>query len=178
MEIRITLTLLLVLIRAQTISGQGAVNGVVRDDSGASVGGAKIILTEESKGLVRESESSRDGSFLFPSLIAGIYSVSVQKEGFSAEQMNALRMEVGELASINVVLHIGEIRTAIRISLHTEAELKAESSTIGSVVDSGQVQQLPLNGRNFLNLGLLTAGVVNVTPANNLFSSNVVPFSE
>lgn len=78
MEIRITLTLLLVLIRAQTISGQGAVNGMVRDDSGASVAGAKIILTEESKGLVRESESSRDGSFLFPSLIAGIYSVSVQ----------------------------------------------------------------------------------------------------
>lgn len=49
-EIRITLTLLLVLIRAQTISGQGAVNGVVRDDSGASVAGAKIILTEESIG--------------------------------------------------------------------------------------------------------------------------------
>lgn len=95
-----------------------------------------------------------------------------QKEGFSTEQMNALRMEVGELASINVVLHIGEIRTAIRISLPTEAELKAESSAIGSVVDSGQVQQLPLNGRNFLNLGLLTA---DVTPANNLFSSNVGP---
>lgn len=143
-EIRITLTLLLVLIRAQTISGQGAVNGVVRDDSGASVAGAKIILTEESKGLVRESESSRDGSFLFPSLIAGIYSVSVQKEGFSTEQMNALRTEVGELASINVVLHIGEIRTATRISLPTEAELKAESSAIGSVVDSGQCQTSPM----------------------------------
>lgn len=98
--------------------------------------------------------------------------MSVQKEGFSTEQMNALRMEVGELAPINVVLRIGEIRTAIRISLPTEAELKAESSAIGSVVDSGQVQQLPLNGRNFLNLGLLTA---DVTPANKLFSSNVGP---
>jgi hypothetical protein len=148
---------------------------VVRDDSGASVAGAKIILTEESKGLVRESESSRDGSFLFPSLIAGGYSVCVQKEGFSAEQMSDLRIEVGELASINVVLHIGEIRTAIRISVPTEAELKAESSAIGSVVDSGQVQQLPLNGRNFLDLGLLAAGIVNVSPANNLFSSNVGP---
>jgi len=57
---------------------------VIRDDSGASVAGAKIILTEESKGLVRESGSNRDGSFLFPSLIAGGYSVCVQKEGFTS----------------------------------------------------------------------------------------------
>lgn len=68
--------------------------------------------------------------------------------------MGDLRIEVGELASINVVLHIGEIRTAIRISLPTEAELKAESSAIGSVVDSSQVQQLPLNGPELSGFGV------------------------
>ena len=53
---------------------------MVRDDSGRSVADAKLILTERSKGLVRESESNSDGSFLFPSLIAGVYSVRVEKK--------------------------------------------------------------------------------------------------
>ncbi len=148
---------------------------MVRDESGAFVANAKLILTEESKGLVRESESSRDGSFLFPSLIAGVYSVRVEKEGFSTEQMNDLRIEVGGLASIDLTLHPGKIRTQIEVSLPTEADLTAESNAIGSVVDSGRVQQLPLNGRNFLDLALLAAGTVNVSPANNLFSNNVGP---
>jgi len=177
-EIRNALTLFLILwapVVAQTILGQGALSGMVRDDSGASVGAAKIILTEESKGLIRESESNRDGSFSFPSLIAGLYSVRVEKEGFNREQMNDLRIEVGGVASIDLSLHIGEIRTAVKVLLPTEAELNAESSTIGSVVDSNQVQQLPLNGRNFLDLGLLAAGTLNVNSANNLFSSNVGP---
>ena len=177
-EICITLGLLLALsttIRGQTILGQGALSGVVRDDSGSSVAAAKIILTEQSKGLVRESESDRDGSFLFPSLIAGLYSVRVEKEGFNAEQMNDVRIQVGESASVDLALHVGEIRTAVEVRAPTEAALNAESSTIGSVVDSRQVQQLPLNGRNFLDLGLLAPGAVNVSPANNLFSSNVGP---
>ena len=178
MATHITLALVVLLsapILAQTTFSRGALIGMVRDESGAVVADAKLILTEESKGLVRESESSRDGSFLFPSLIASVYSVRVEKEGFSTEQMNDLRIEVGGLASIDLTLHPGKIRTEIEISLPTEADLTAESNAIGSVVDSGRVQQLPLNGRNFLDLALLAAGTVNVGPANNLFSNNVGP---
>jgi Carboxypeptidase regulatory-like domain len=121
-EFRLTLALVLILsapIRAQTISGQGALSGTVRDDSGAFVADAKLILTEESKGLVREGESSHDGSFLFPSLIAGAYSLRAEKEGFSAEQMTGLRIGVSEVASIDLILHVGEIRTAIEVVLPT-----------------------------------------------------------
>ena len=178
MVVRFTLALVLVLsspICGQTTLSQGALSGMVRDDSGASIAGAKLILTEEYKGLVRESESNRDGSFLFPSLIAGVYSVRLEKEGFKAEQMKDVRIDVGEVVSVDITVQVGEIRTTIDVHLPTETELNAESNAIGSVVDSSRVQQLPLNGRNFLDLALLAAGTVNVSPANNLFSSNVGP---
>lgn len=178
MKTRIIVLLLALLpapIRPQTMVRQGALTGVIRDDTGASVDVAKIFLTENSKELIHESESNRDGSFQFPSLIAGVYSVRIEKEGFNSGQMNDLRIDVGEMAFIDVTLHIGEIRTSIRVVLPTEAELNSESSSIGSVVDSRRVQLLPLNGRNFLDLALLSAGTVNVSPANNLFSSNVGP---
>jgi hypothetical protein len=63
--------------------------------------------------------------------------------------MKGLTIEVGELVSVNLMLHVGEIRTVIEVLLPMEAEQNAESNAIGSVVDSGRVQQLPLNGRTF-----------------------------
>jgi hypothetical protein len=160
---------------AQIMIRQGALTGVIRDDTGASVAGARILLTENSKKLVHESVSNRDGSFQFPSLIAGVYSVHVEKDGFSIEEINDLRIEVGGLASIDVTLHVGEVRTSIGVVLPTRTEINAESNSIGSVVDTRRVEYLPLNGRSFLDLTLLSAGTVNTSPANNMFSSNVGP---
>ena len=70
-------------ILAQTLLGVGALGGTIRDESGAVVADAKVSLTEESKGLFRESKSDRGGSFLFPAIIAGVYSIEVEKRGFS-----------------------------------------------------------------------------------------------
>jgi hypothetical protein len=167
--------MLSVRLLAQTTMSGGALAGTVRDESGAFVAGAKLILTEESKGLVRKSESARDGTFLFPSLIAGVYSLRAEALGFSTEQMNGLKIEIGEVGSVNLTLHVGEIRTAIEVLPPTAAEQHAESNALGSVVDSERIESLPLNGRNFLDLALLASGAVNVSPANNLFANNVGP---
>ena len=175
---RVTLAIGLMLsvrLLAQTALSRGALAGTVRDESGSFVAGAKLTLTEESKGLVRKSESDRDGTFLFPSLIAGVYSLRAETRGFSTEQMNGLRIEIGAVVSVNLTLHVGEIRTEIEVLPPTEAERNAESNAIGLIVDSDRPQNLPLNGRNFLDLALLAAGTVNVSPANNLFSNNVGP---
>ncbi len=171
----LALTVLAQTVLAQTTLSVGSVGGAIRDESGGLIGGAKIILTEESKGLVRQTESGSDGHFLFPSAIAGSYSLRVEKQGFSSGRMTGLRIEVGEQASVEITLRVGEIRATITVSTPTAAERDAESNTIGSTVDSSQVQRLPLNGRNFLQLAKLSAGTVDTAPASNLFSTNVGP---
>jgi hypothetical protein len=140
---------------AQTSVAAGAVGGTVRDESGAMVAGAEVTLREESKGLLRESKSDRGGSFLFPAVIAGVYSISVSKDGFSPEQIHGLKIEIGEQASVAIRLHLGEVRTAITVNAPTTTELDAESNAMGLVVDSSRVRELPLNGRNFLELAEL-----------------------
>jgi len=160
---------------AQTAPDAGLLRGTVRDDSGALVAAAQITLTENSKGLVRESQSDSGGSFLFTSVIPGEYSIRAGKEGFNTEQIHGLRIEVGEQASLAITLHVGPSRTGITVTPPITTDLHAESNTLGSVVDSSRVQDLPLNGRYFLELAQLDAGASQLSAASNLFSTNVGP---
>ena len=108
-------------------------------------------------------------------MIAGGYSIRVEKEGFNTEQVQKLRIEIGEQASIVITLHVGPSRTEITARPPSSIDLHAESNTLGLVVDSGRVQDLPLNGRYFLELAKLVAGTGDVSPASNLFGTNVGP---
>ena len=173
--VRVLLVVGNVPLAAQTTLGAGAVSGYIQDESGALIAGARITLTEVTKGLARRFESSAGGSFLIPSVIAGVYSLRVEKEAFSPQLINGLKIEVGTQAAVAITLRIGGIHTAITVLAPNTIELDAESNMIGTVVYSGQVQQLPLNGRNFLQLALLVGGTKEVTTASDLFSGNVGP---
>ena len=162
-------------ILAQTLLGVGALGGAIRDESGALVADAKVSLTEESKGLVRESKSDRSGSFLFPAIIAGVYSIRVEKPGFSPEQINGLKIEIGEQASVAIGLRLEKLRTVLTVEAPTTVELDAETNSRGSVVDSERVRELPLNGRNLLELAGLAAGALELSPSKYQFSNNVGP---
>ena len=162
------------VIRAQSALGVGALRGTVLDASEGVVGGATITLTETSKGWVRTSETGGDGSFLFASVIAGVYSIRVDMPGFGTEEMDDLRIDVGQQAAITIRLQAAGIRTSLTILAPT-TELNAQSNTIGSLVDSERVRELPLNGRNFLQLALLSGGVNEVSPVSDVFASNVGP---
>jgi hypothetical protein len=172
----IAATLLFVCpVGAQTTLGAGALRGIVLDPSHQLVAGANVELIEPSKGLVRRSESSGDGSFHFLSVLAGVYSVRVEAPGFSTEQMDGLRIEVGQEASINIQLQVGEIRASVTVEAPNATQLNAQSNAIGSLVDSAQVRELPLNGREFLQLALLSGGTNEVSPFSDVFTSNVGP---
>lgn len=153
--------------------GDGAVGGIVRDRSGGSVAGARIVLTEKSKRLVRTSETDNSGSFLFPSVLAGAYTLYAEKAGFRGYRINDLTVEVGETASLSITLTVGDLRTVVTVAAPPSTELDMESITPGAVVDSKRVQELPLNGREFLQLGLLVGGAADISPNNTLASSNI-----
>jgi hypothetical protein len=164
-----------VSVEAQTALGVGAAVGTVLDPSGAPVGSAKVTLTEKSKRLVREIETSSSGSFLFPAINAGVYSLQVEKPGFNTERLENLRIEVGQPEFITVKLIVGDVKTDVTVQAPGIAELSAESNTIGSLVDSARVQELPLNGRNFLQLALLAGDTNEINSATDAFTSNVGP---
>jgi hypothetical protein len=160
---------------AQTILGTGAVSGTVHDESGLPIADASVFLADELKRLARSSLSDHSGFFLFPSVIAGTYTLRVQKEGFRTQQMSGVAVAVGEHASIPVTLRVGEVHTAVVVRVPEIANLDSESNMLGSVVGSKQVQNLPLNGRHFLQLALLTGGTTEISAASDLFTGNVGP---
>src|SRR5881394_3941391 len=112
-------------ILGQTTLGSGAAGGTVRDASGGVVADAKVTLTEGSKGLVRESQSDRGGSFLFPALIAGVYSIRVEKNGFNTQEMDGLLIEVGQWVSVAITLTVGDVVTSVRVAAPTLTELSS-----------------------------------------------------
>jgi len=158
---------------AQATLGAAAVTGTVRDQQGSPVPDARITLTDDSKGMSHESSSDSSGEFLFPAIGAGTYTVRIEKTGFSAYLVNNLAVDVGQRAALNISLRVGQIRTSITVSAADAVMLDTQSNTIGTVIDPARVVDLPLNGRNFLQLGLLAGGALEVAAASNVFSANV-----
>lgn len=152
---------------AQVTLGNAAVNGTVTDNTGAVVPGAKVLLTDTARGLVREVESNAAGRFVYPTITAGAYTLRVSKEGFDTYEVTGLNVEVGQFATVNVELRVGQVSTVMTVSGERTVLLETESNTIGTVVDSSRVEALPLNGRNFLQLALLSAGTNEATGRAN-----------
>ncbi len=160
-------------LMAQATLGSSALAGTVRDERGSPVTEAKISLTDNSKGMTRGASSDSSGVFLFPSIGAGTYTVRIEKTGFSIYLLNDLAVEVGERAVLDVSLQVGQARTSITVSAADAAILDTESNVIGTVIDSKRVSDLPLNGRNFLQLGLLDGAAGIVSSASTAFAPNV-----
>src|SRR5207302_2135401 len=109
------------------------------------------------------------------SVLAGSYSIRVEMPGFVTEQMDGLRIEVGQQASVSIRLRVGDVKTSVTVVAPTATELNAQSNSVGSVVDSDSVRELPLNGRNFLQLVLLAGGANEVAAASDVFAAYVGP---
>lgn len=158
---------------AQATLGSAAAGGTVRDASGAAVPGARVVLTETARGLSRETDSNSAGSYLFPTVAPGVYSLRVTKESFEIYEIKDVRIEVGQLATLDVALKVGQISTVVSVSGEKTILLETESNAIGTVVDSARVESLPLNGRNFLQLALLAGGSNPPTGRSDVISGQV-----
>jgi hypothetical protein len=140
------------------LSGSASLSGTVRDEAGAQVPGASIVLTEVARHLDRKSSTNDAGRFAFPNVPAGAYAMTVSKDGFETYHLTDIRLEVDQQGAVDVALKVGAVTTSIAVSAKQEVLLETESNTVGTVVDSERVVELPLNGRNPLQLALLAAG--------------------
>jgi hypothetical protein len=157
----LTLAALAAALVAQTSTG--TLSGRILDASGALVPGASVrIVGTETGEQVRELVSSKDGAFVAPLLRPSAYTIEVSAQGFKRLVRSGIILRVDEQLNISLTLETGATTDSVTVSAAAEL-LEATSNTMGQVVDDRSMQQLPLNGRNYLALGNLTAGAVPAT---------------
>lgn len=145
---------------SQEITGSVAVT--VTDSTGASVNGAQLTLTRVATGDKIQGVTQSDGAYNYASLQPGIYTLSVVATGFKAAQFTSIDVNIGEHVSLPVHLEIGSVNQSVVVSASDISLLNANSASVGQVVPSATVQQLPLNGRNFIQLLYLATGAAPV----------------
>jgi hypothetical protein len=142
---------------AQTATGQ--ITGTVTDSTGAALSGAKIKVTSELTGLSREATSNDKGAYSVPLLPVGTYLVTAEKESFKLAASAGNELKVDQVLRVDLSLEVGAMTETVQVTGRAIA-LDTETAGIGQVVTEKQVNDLPLNGRNFLQLLFLGNGAV------------------
>jgi hypothetical protein len=142
---------------AQTTVGSGSIQGTVTDPSGAVVSGAKVLITNQGTGQTQTVTTNAAGSYTSQALDPGKYKVQVSAKGFSTVD-EALTVEVGNTATANVKMQLGQESQVIEVQASTVA-VNTEQAEVQGVLNSEQIANLPVNGRNFLDLAQLEPGV-------------------
>ncbi|MBV9224621.1 MAG: TonB-dependent receptor [Acidobacteriaceae bacterium] len=144
---------------AQTVTG--SITGTILDPSGAAVGGVQVEAVNTGTGLRRTAESSESGTYTIAQLPPGVYDLSVQKPGFAKETHRGLQLLVNQNITFDFNLSLSTVSQDIEVTAAPPA-LEAQSATLGQVVQHDQIVDLPLNGRSFTQLVLLTPGAAPV----------------
>jgi hypothetical protein len=144
----------------------------VMDSTGATVPGAQVVLSGTDTGeLVRTLLTGETGTAVAPLLRPGAYTVTVTKEGFKKHERRGVSLRVDDALLLRVTLEPGGVTESISVTAQAEM-VEQTTHSVGQVVDDRTMQQLPLNGRNYLQLGNLTAGAVpNTRSRDRTFSA-------
>lgn len=151
---------LLISIFAVNLSAQstsGAIVGTVTDSSGAVISGASVIVTNMDTTIATKTSSNSTGDYVATPLPIGRYSVTVEAQGFKKTVTDNITVNVQDRVRVDVALQIGQIVDTIEVQSAAPL-LQSDSSNLGEVVDSKRIDDLPLNGRFFSRLAVLTAG--------------------
>jgi hypothetical protein len=148
----------------------GTIYGTITDQSGAGVSGATVTVTNVEKNINRTITTEADGSYSFALLPVGTYSISVQAGGFKPYRQEGVELLVQANLRSDVKLEVGTLSEQVNITAEAP-QVDTASSTLGEVVGARQIEDLPLNGRNFLQLGDLQAGVTPPVPGINSLGS-------
>jgi hypothetical protein len=156
---------LLVICWGGLLYGQGGaygtILGTVTDNSGAVVTRASVDVTNVDTNVTKHTETSSSGDFTVPYLSPGTYRVTMQSQGFQKSVVDKIVLVVGQEARADVVMKPGATTETVEV-LGQSVALDTDSSALSQLVSQQQVEELPLNGRNFMQLLLIGAGAVTV----------------
>jgi hypothetical protein len=142
---------------AQTF--RGTILGTVTDTSGAAIPGATVSVKNTGTGLLRTVTTDDDGNYSAPELPIGTYSVTVEKSGFKSGLVSGISVEVSTERRADVILQPGEVSETVEVSGDTLTQVESTSNTLGGIIESTVVTNLPVNGRDYQKLIFLVPGV-------------------
>ena len=137
---------------------QGSITGTLTDSSGAAVAGATVTVTNAQTNAVRTGVTNDSGLYSFPDLVPGIYSVRAELKGFRTALRQNIELQVQQTARVDITLQPGDVNQTIEVSAAAQM-LSSEDATVGTVIENKRIVDLPLNGRDFLQLVALSPNV-------------------
>ncbi|MGH9436921.1 MAG: carboxypeptidase-like regulatory domain-containing protein, partial [Terriglobia bacterium] len=143
-------------------------SGTVTDPSGAVIPNAQVVIKNAATGVTRDVRTDSAGFYMAPNLLPGPYSVTISASGFSTRLQKGITLTVGGTQVLNVTLQVGKVTNLVQVT-GAAPTVQLNSSVISNVVNATTVRNLPLNGRSWTDLALLSPGVDTVTA--------LVPFS-
>jgi hypothetical protein len=148
----------------------GSFSGTVTDKAGTVVSGATVKVSSQDTGLSREANTDDTGHYLIPLLPVAQFTIRVTSQGFQTTEQKDVRLQVDEHRELDFSLAPASVNTSVEVS-STEVAVETANPTLGQVITSEQVADLPLNGRNFVQLATLTPGTTSSTSPVSFFTS-------
>src|SRR5260370_4789808 len=148
----------------------GSFSGTVTDKSGSVISGASVTATSQGTGVARTSKTDEAGHYLIPLLPVAIYTLRVEFQGFQTVERKDVRLQVDEQRELDFALAPAAVATSVEV-LATEVAVETTNPSLGQVITAQQVAQLPLNGRDFVQLATLTPGATAESNPNSFFTS-------
>jgi hypothetical protein len=171
-QLRIGLSLAMVFVVALAILSPmpsaaqqfyGSVVGTVTDTSGAVIPGATVTITSKSTGEKHSATSNAAGDYQFVDLVPAVYSIAVEKANFKRYFSDSIRVDVNQTVRVNAPLQIGAATETVQVSMGETVELQTDSGAVTNKVEAQQMDELPIAGRNVMQLLTVTAGVMTNT---------------
>jgi Carboxypeptidase regulatory-like domain len=147
----------------------GSFSGTVSDKTGSVITGATVTITSQATGISREAKTNDSGYYLIPLLPVSTYTIQVQSSGFKTVEQKDLRLQVDEHRELDFTLLPASVTEKVEVSA-TQVAVETTAPTLGQVITSEEVSELPLNGRNFVQLATLTPGTTAETNPNSFFN--------
>src|ERR1700692_4323586 len=160
-----------VLCWAQMARGQatGSFLGVVTDKSGSAISGAKVTVTSQATGISRDAITDDVGHYTINLLPVSVYTVRVEYQGFQSVETKDVKLQVDEQRELDFALSPSSVSTSVEV-VASEVAVETSSPSLGQVITSQEVAQLPLNGRDFVQLATLTSGATSETNPGSFFT--------
>jgi hypothetical protein len=163
--LRVIVCTMLAIIPLLAQTNTSTIAGLVKDESGAVVPSARVMVAMPGTGLQRTVVVSENGEYVVPQLPPGSYTVTVHAVGFQTSVAQNVALSIAERAIVNVSLRIGQVTEQVTVNASAPL-LEQETASLGQVIARRAISDLPLNGRNYITLGALSPGVIPQIPAS------------